>query len=68
MTNVTKELADRLIREHSLSLDEYETLLTDRDAETAEYAGVPIVNYGIAIAHMNGILRRSLSVFGEKFL
>lgn len=36
--------------------------------DTAEYAGVPIVNYGIAIAHMNGILKRSLSVFGEVFL
>ena len=36
--------------------------------DTAEYAGVPIVNYGIAIAHMNGILKRSLSVFGEEFL
>ncbi len=28
-------------------------------------AGVPIVNYGIAIAHMHGILRRSLSPFPE---
>lgn len=27
--------------------------------------GVPIVNYGIAIAHMNGILKRSLSLFPE---
>ena len=35
--------------------------------DKAEYAGVPIVNYGIAIAHMNGILKRSLSVFGEAF-
>jgi len=43
MTNVTKELADRLIREHSLSLDEYETLLTDRDAETAEYLAAEAV-------------------------
>ena len=31
----------------------------------AEDSGVPIVNYGIAIAHMHGILRRSLSVFPE---
>ena len=28
-------------------------------------AGVPIVNYGIAIAHMHGILRRSLEIFPE---
>ncbi len=29
----------------------------------AEAAGVPMVNYGIAIAHMHGILRRSLAPF-----
>lgn len=28
-------------------------------------AGVPITNYGIAIAHMNGILRRALSPFPD---
>lgn len=28
-------------------------------------AGVPIVNYGIAIAHMNGILKRSLEPFEQ---
>lgn len=32
---------------------------------TASAAGVPIVNYGIAIAHMHGILRRSLEPFPE---
>ena len=31
--------------------------------ERAEIAGVPIVNYGIAIAEMHGILRRSLEPF-----
>lgn len=31
----------------------------------ATTAGVPVVNYGVAIAHMNGILRRSLSLFSE---
>lgn len=36
-----------------------------RRLDVASAAGVPIVNYGIAIAHMNGILARSLSVFGE---
>jgi len=28
-------------------------------------AGVPVVNYGVAIAHMNGILRRSLELFPD---
>jgi hypothetical protein len=28
-------------------------------------AGAPMVNYGIAIAHMNGILKRSLEPFAE---
>ncbi len=32
---------------------------------TAKNAGVPVVNYGVAIAHMNGILRRSLELFPE---
>ena len=27
--------------------------------------GVPMTNYGIAIAHMNGILRRSLAPFPD---
>ena len=29
-------------------------------------SGVPIVNYGIAIAKMNGILERSIDVFSKK--
>lgn len=33
--------------------------------KTAEAQGVPFTNYGIALASMNGILRRSLSVFPE---
>lgn len=32
---------------------------------TAEQNGVPMVNYGVAIAEMNGILRRSLKVFPD---
>ncbi|MBD5130813.1 MAG: [FeFe] hydrogenase H-cluster maturation GTPase HydF [Ruminococcaceae bacterium] len=36
-----------------------------RRAEAARAAGVPIVNYGIAIAHMHGILERSLQPFPE---
>ena len=31
----------------------------------AKEAGVPIVNYGIAIAHMNGILKRSVEMFED---
>lgn len=31
--------------------------------KTATDAGVPIVNYGVAIAHINGILKRSLELF-----
>ncbi|MBQ7154286.1 MAG: [Synergistaceae bacterium] len=31
--------------------------------ERAKLAGVPIVNYGVAIAHMHGILKRSLEPF-----
>lgn len=31
----------------------------------ATNAGVPVVNYGIAIAHMNGILRRSVALFPD---
>jgi len=33
--------------------------------EKAAAAGVPIVNYGIAIAHMNGILKRSVEIFPD---
>lgn len=27
--------------------------------------GVPMTNYGIAIAHMNGILKRTVEPFGD---
>ena len=36
-----------------------------RRMATAEAAGVPMVNYGVAIAHMHGILRRSLAPFPD---
>ncbi|MCL2083115.1 MAG: [FeFe] hydrogenase H-cluster maturation GTPase HydF [Oscillospiraceae bacterium] len=36
-----------------------------RRLELAENAGVPVVNYGILIAHMNGILNRALSPLGR---
>ena len=32
----------------------------------AKISEVPIVNYGVAIAHMHGILKRSLEPFGQK--
>ncbi len=37
----------------------------NRRMELATNQGVPFCNYGIAIAEMNGILRRSLSVFPD---
>jgi len=37
----------------------------NRRQERARAAGIPMVNYGIAIAHMHGILRRSLAPFPE---
>lgn len=33
--------------------------------QTAKGQGVPVVNYGVAIAHMHGILRRSLELFPD---
>lgn len=33
--------------------------------EKAALSGVPIVNYGVAISHMNGILKRSLEMFPD---
>ena len=44
-------------------------MLNDREmlyrAKAAKDGGVPMTNYGMAIAHMHGILRRSLSVFPD---
>lgn len=44
-------------------------MLNEREMKSriarAEAAGVPMVNYGTAIAHMHGILRRSLEPFGK---
>ncbi len=44
-------------------------MLTEREMhsrlEAAEKAGIPITNYGIAIAHTHGILKRSLSPFPD---
>ena len=33
--------------------------------ERCSAAGVPVVNYGVAIAHMHGILRRALEIFPD---
>lgn len=33
--------------------------------ERCRKAGLPVVNYGVAIAHMHGILRRSLEIFPD---
>lgn len=36
-----------------------------RRIKAAELCGVPIVNYGVAIAHMHSVLRRSLEIFPD---
>ncbi len=36
-----------------------------RRMDEAKKAGIPIVNYGVAIAHMNGILKHSLAPFAD---
>ena len=44
-------------------------MLTDKEMrarmERAAAAGVPMVNYGVAIAHMHGILKKSLAPFPD---
>lgn len=44
-------------------------MLTEREmqyrARTAQDMGVPFTNYGMVIAHVHGILRRSLEPFGS---
>lgn len=44
-------------------------MLTDQAMKArmgaAKASGVPVVNYGVAIAHMHGILRRSLELFPD---
>ena len=41
-----------------------ETEMQNRIARTREQ-GIPICNYGVALAHCSGILRRSLGLFAE---
>ena len=45
-----------------VAFNKVDLLATGRDA-----CGVPIVNYRIAIAHMNGILERSLDPLRGKY-
>ena len=44
-------------------------MLNEREMQSrisrAKSAGIPITNYGIAIAHMHGILKRSIEPFPE---
>ena len=44
-------------------------MLSEREMQyrlkCAQDEGIPITNYGTAIAYMNGILSRSLSIFPE---
>lgn len=65
--------------EFPLELDSYKLIihcggcmLNEREVKyrmkCAEDAGVPMTNYGTAIAHMHGILKRSLEVFSEELL
>lgn len=55
------------LSEYALVLHCGGCMLTEREVsarmETVRAQGVPVTNYGTAIAQMNGILRRSLSVF-----
>jgi len=36
-----------------------------RRIKAANISSIPMVNYGVAIAHMNGILKRSLEPFED---
>ncbi len=62
--------------EYPDNLDEYKLcihcggcMLNEKEMQSridrAKEAGVPMVNYGIAIAHMHGILKRSLEIFPD---
>ena len=62
--------------EFPLDVDKYQLIihcggctLNEREMKyrlkCAEDAGVPITNYGTAIAYMKGILKRSTAIFSE---
>ena len=46
-------------------------MLNDREMKsrikTAKALGCPVTNYGLAIAYMNGILKRSIKVFPDLY-
>ena len=56
------------LREYALVVHCGGCMLNEQEMKSrlsrAKMAGVPIVNYGVAIAEMHGILRRSLEPFG----
>ena len=58
--------------EYSLVLHCGGCMLNEREMQSridaAERAGISVVNYGVAIAHMNGLLRRSLAPLGDDIL
>ena len=57
------------LSEYSLIIHCGGCMLTEREMQyrirQAEDAGVPITNYGMVIAHVHGILSRSLEIFDE---
>ena len=57
------------LSEYSLIIHCGGCMLTEREMQyrirQAEDAGVPITNYGMVIAHVHGILSRSLEIFNE---
>ena len=68
------EYIKELLQPHAEKEFEHTLAVTFTNKATAEMKsriqkavnqGVPIVNYGIAIAHIHGILRRSLEIFPE---
>lgn len=62
------EFPDELLK-YNLIIHCGACMLTEREAhlryEKAAEQGIPITNYGTAIAYMNGILKRSLELFPE---
>ena len=59
-----QDLADYRVIVHCGGCMLHETEMQHRISKASD-AGVPIVNYGIAIAEMHGILRRSLELFPD---
>lgn len=59
-----EDLADYSLVVHCGGCMLNETAMKNRILRAVD-AGVPIVNYGIAIAHMHGILKRSVAPFPE---